>query len=53
VRPDGWEQAAGVFADASPRSVADIHDAESLGRVREWKKATKAAKRDKQDRPLA
>jgi uncharacterized HhH-GPD family protein len=53
VRPDGWEVAAGVFADERPRSVADIHDADSLAEVRAWKKAAKAAKRDKQDRPLA
>ena len=53
VRPPGWEAAAGVFADEQPRSVADIDDAASLARVREWKKAAKAAKRDKQDRPLA
>jgi len=53
VRPPGWEAAAGVFADEQPRSVADIHDAASLALVREWKKAAKAAKRDKQDRPLA
>jgi uncharacterized HhH-GPD family protein len=53
VRPPGWETAAGVFADEQPRSVADIHDAASLGRVREWKKAAKAANRDKQDRPIS
>jgi uncharacterized HhH-GPD family protein len=52
VRPPGWEAAAGVFADEQPRSVADIDDAASLARVREWKKAAKAAKRDKQDRPM-
>lgn len=52
VRPDGWERAAGVFADGTPRSVADIHDEASLAVVRNWKKAQKAAKRDKQDRPL-
>jgi uncharacterized HhH-GPD family protein len=52
VRPDGWEAAAGPFADPVPRSVADIDSPESLARVREWKKAQKAAKKDKQDRPL-
>jgi uncharacterized HhH-GPD family protein len=50
---DGWERAAGAFGDDQPRSVADAHDAASLACVREWKKAQKAAKRDKQDRPLA
>ena len=52
VRPVGWAAAAGPFADPVPRSVADIESPESLARVREWKKAQKAAKRDKQDRPL-
>jgi uncharacterized HhH-GPD family protein len=53
VQPQRWQQAAGKFGDAEPRSVADISDQFSLGKVREWKKAAKAAKRDKQDRPLA
>jgi uncharacterized HhH-GPD family protein len=52
VRPDGWERAAGVFADATPRSVADCSDAEALAEVRRWKLAQKAANKDKQDRPL-
>jgi uncharacterized HhH-GPD family protein len=52
VRPQGWERAAGVFADDRPRTVADIHDAESLALVREWKRAQKAAGKDKQDRSL-
>ena len=30
---------------------ADITDPVSLAKVREWKKAQKAAKREKQDRP--
>jgi uncharacterized HhH-GPD family protein len=47
VRPDGWQQAAGKFGDDVPRSVADIDGPESLAKVREWKKAQKAAKRDK------
>jgi uncharacterized HhH-GPD family protein len=49
VAPDGWREAAGPFGDDTPRSVADIHDAESLARVREWKKARKAAGRSKAD----
>jgi uncharacterized HhH-GPD family protein len=53
VRPDGWQQAAGKFGDEVPRSVADIDGPESLAKVREWKKAQKAAKRDKQDKTLA
>ena len=49
---DGWREAAGKFGDDTPRSVADVHDEVSLGKVREWKKAQKAAKKDKQDRPV-
>jgi uncharacterized HhH-GPD family protein len=52
VRPDGWQQAAGAFGDDTPRSVADIDSPERLAVVREWKRAAKAARRDKQDRPL-
>lgn len=52
VRPDGWEEQAGVFADPTPRSVADSAGPEALAQVREWKRAQKAAKRDKQDRPV-
>ena len=52
VAPDGWQPAAGKFGDDSPRSVADVHDPATLAQVREWKKAQKAAKRDKQDRPV-
>jgi uncharacterized HhH-GPD family protein len=52
VEPEGWRAAAGKFGDDSPRSVADISDEVTLGKVREWKKAQKAAKKDKQDRPL-
>ena len=51
VELEGWRDAAGKFGDDSPRSVADIHDEVSLGHVRDWKKAQKAAKKDKQDRP--
>jgi uncharacterized HhH-GPD family protein len=52
VRPAGWEESAGPFADAHPRSVADVDGPETLAQVRAWKKAQKAAKRDKQGRPL-
>jgi uncharacterized HhH-GPD family protein len=52
VEPEGWREAAGKFGDDVPRSVADVFDDVSLGRVREWKKAQKAAKKDKQDRPV-
>ncbi len=44
VRPDGWEQAAGAYSEAgSFRSVADVVDAESLQKVRDFKKSAKAA----------
>jgi len=49
VRPEGWERAAGVFADDEPRTIADCADADSLARVRAWKAAQKAAGRSKQD----
>ena len=52
VRPPGWEQAAGVFADEQPRSIADISDQATLDAVRAWKQDQKARKLDKQDRPL-
>jgi uncharacterized HhH-GPD family protein len=45
VRPDGWREAAGAFGEEGVYlSVADIRDAESLGRVRAHKQAMKAAK---------
>jgi uncharacterized HhH-GPD family protein len=52
VRPDGWEQVAGVFADDEPRTIADCADADSLAAVRAWKAAQKAAGKDKQGRPV-
>jgi uncharacterized HhH-GPD family protein len=43
VQPRGWRQAAGEFGAArSYMSVADITDAKSLGKVRDYKKAMKA-----------
>ncbi|SCF39419.1 uncharacterized HhH-GPD family protein [Micromonospora mirobrigensis] len=43
VRPDGWREAAGAYGDPDAhRSVADITDADSLRRVREFKQAAKA-----------
>lgn len=43
VRPEGWEDVAGAYAEHGYRSVADVVDADSLQRVREYKKAKKAA----------
>jgi uncharacterized HhH-GPD family protein len=51
IRPDGWETAAAPFSDDEPRSVADVDSEESLVRVREWKRAMKAARKSKQDNP--
>ena len=46
VRPEGWEQACGAYSEpGSFRSVADVVDAESLQKVRDFKKAAKAAAR--------
>lgn len=44
VRPDGWEKAAGDYSETgSFRSVADVVDADSLQKVRDFKKSAKAA----------
>ena len=44
VRPAGWREAAGEFgAEGSYKSVADIVDEPSLGKVREHKQQMKAA----------
>ncbi|MEU8813887.1 HhH-GPD-type base excision DNA repair protein [Actinoplanes sp. NPDC048796] len=44
VQPAGWREAAAAYgAEGSFKSVADIVDAESLGRVRAYKKEMKAA----------
>jgi uncharacterized HhH-GPD family protein len=45
VRPEGWEQAVGDYAEEGYRSVADVTDGESLQKVRDYKKAKKAAAR--------
>lgn len=52
VRPAGWQDAAGVFADDQPRTIADCDGPDGLAAVRAWKSAQKAAGKDKQDRPL-
>ncbi|MDX6739895.1 HhH-GPD-type base excision DNA repair protein [Actinocorallia sp. A-T 12471] len=44
VTPEGWREAAGAYGEeGSHRSVADITGPESLLKVREFKKAAKAA----------
>jgi uncharacterized HhH-GPD family protein len=45
VRPSGWKAAAGDYGLAGFRSVADVVDEESLIKVRETKRAAKAAAR--------
>ena len=48
VTPEGWQEAAGQYGeDGSYKSVADITDAESLRRVREYKQQMKAAAKAK------
>ena len=43
VRPAGWEEAVGAYAEPGFRSVADVVDPASLQKVREFKKQKKAA----------
>lgn len=44
VTPPGWREAAGGYGEVGVhRSVADVVDAASLGRVREYKQQRKAA----------
>lgn len=48
VTPKGWRSAAGEFGKSGTHiSVADIVDAESLGRVRSYKKQMKAEAKGK------
>jgi uncharacterized HhH-GPD family protein len=49
VKPTGWERVAAPFSDDTPRSVADIDSADSLQRVREFKKAKRAQGKGKAD----
>ena len=51
VQPPGWREAAGSFGEpGSYVSVADIVDDESLGKVRSYKQAMKAAAKAKADK---
>ncbi|MCW2857491.1 MAG: HhH-GPD superfamily base excision repair protein [Marmoricola sp.] len=43
VTPTGWEMAVGDYSQEGFRSVADVVDPESLGKVRAYKKEKKAA----------
>lgn len=48
VRPEGWEAVAGDYALEGYRSVADVVDADSLQKVRDFKKQKKRAAADKE-----
>ena len=43
VKPRGWTTVVGDYGKKGFRSVADVVDAQSLAKVREFKKAKKAA----------
>ncbi len=45
VELDGWEEAAGDYGKPGHRSIADVVDADSIARVREYKQMKKAAKK--------
>jgi len=47
VRPEGWEAVVGDYALEGYRSVADVVDATSLQKVRDFKKEKKAAAKAK------
>jgi uncharacterized HhH-GPD family protein len=48
VTPDGWREAAGAYGEPGTHmSVADVVDADSLTKVRAYKKAAKAAAKAK------
>jgi uncharacterized HhH-GPD family protein len=50
VQPQGWERAAGVYAEAGTfRSVADVRDAASLEKVRAFKREHKAQAKAQRD----
>ena len=42
VAPPGWQEAAGYYGEAGCYSVADVDGADSLAKVREYKRAAKA-----------
>ena len=54
VRPEGWEAAAGSYAErGSYRSVADVVDEVSLQKVRDFKKAAKTKAKQEAAGPTA
>lgn len=44
IKPAGWTKVVGDYGKAGFRSVADVTDPDSLQKVRDFKKAAKAAK---------
>lgn len=54
VTPAGWREAAGPYGpEGTYRSVADITDPQTLGRVREYKQEMKARARAEQEQQAA
>lgn len=51
IAPPGWDDAAAPFSDGELRSVADLAAPGDLDRLREHRRAQKAAGTDKQGRP--
>ena len=45
--PPGWQQAAGTYGEDGWYSVADVDGPDSMARVREYKRATKAKAKSK------
>ena len=43
MKPSGWTKVAGDYSKQGYRSVADVVDPDSLQKVRDFKKAAKAA----------
>lgn len=43
ITPRGWKEAAGDYAKSGYRSIADVTDEASLGKVRDFKQAQKTA----------
>jgi uncharacterized HhH-GPD family protein len=52
IAPDGWEEPAAPFSDATPRSIADVDGPDALTKVREFKRMMKAKGKAKDDGPL-
>lgn len=51
IAPAGWEEATAPFSDGELRSVADLAAPGDLDRLREHRRAQRAAGTDKQGRP--